>query len=82
MAENNNKLGDITKTSLDSIRSMLDANTIIGEPIKTASGTEIIPISKIFVGLATGGVGIGCPVLYGYIINELVDNVNRFLIKI
>ncbi len=52
----NNKLGDITKTALESIRSMLDANTIIGEPIKTASGTEIIPISKISVGYASGGV--------------------------
>ncbi len=51
-----NKLGDITKTALESIRSMLDANTIIGEPIHTASGTEIIPISKISVGYASGGV--------------------------
>jgi len=56
MAENTNKLGDITKTSLDSIRSMLDANTIIGDPIETASGTCIIPISKISVGYASGGV--------------------------
>ncbi|MGN1345977.1 MAG: spore germination protein GerW family protein [Eubacteriales bacterium] len=57
MADNNtNKLGDITKTSLESIRSMLDANTIIGDPIETASGTCIIPISKISVGYASGGV--------------------------
>lgn len=51
-----NKLGNITKMALDSIRSMLDANTIVGEPIHTASGTEIIPISKISVGYASGGV--------------------------
>lgn len=56
MAENTSKLGDITKTSLDSIRSMLDANTIVGDPIETASGTCIIPISKISVGYASGGV--------------------------
>ncbi len=56
MAENTNKLGDITKTSLDSIRSMLDANTIVGDPIETSSGTCIIPISKISVGYASGGV--------------------------
>ena len=55
MAENNNKLGDITKTSLDSIRSMLDANTIIGDPIETASGTTIIPISKVHIGMGGGG---------------------------
>ena len=35
---------------------MVDANTVTGTPIETASGTVIIPISKIFVGLATGGV--------------------------
>ncbi len=57
MAENNtNKLSDVTKTTLESIRSMLDANTIIGDPIETASGTCIIPISKISVGYASGGV--------------------------
>lgn len=64
-----NKLGDITKTSLESIRSMLDANTIIGEPIKTASGTEIIPISKISVGYASGGVDY---------INKEVRTANNF----
>lgn len=56
MAENTNKLGDITKTSLDSIKSMLDANTIIGDPIETSAGTCIIPISKISVGYASGGI--------------------------
>ena len=52
----NNRIGDITKTSLDSIRSMLDPNTIIGDPIETAAGTTIIPISKISVGYASGGI--------------------------
>lgn len=56
MSENTNKLGDITKTSLESIRSMLDANTIVGDPIETSSGTCIIPISKISVGYASGGI--------------------------
>ncbi len=56
MADSSNKLSDITKTSLDAIRSLLDANTIIGDPIETASGTCIIPISKISVGYASGGI--------------------------
>ena len=38
MAENN-RIGDITKTSLDSIRAMLDPNTVVGDPIETAAGT-------------------------------------------
>ena len=35
MAENS-KLNDMNKTNLDSIRTMLDANTIVGEPINTS----------------------------------------------
>lgn len=53
---NENKLQDIIKTSLESIRSMVDANTVIGNPINTNSGTTIIPISKVSVGYASGGV--------------------------
>ncbi len=50
------KLNDLNKTSLDSIRSMLDVNTVIGDPIETAGGTTIIPISKVSVAYASGGV--------------------------
>ena len=52
----NNRIGDITKTSLDSIRAMLDPNTVVGNPIETAAGTTIIPISKVSVGYASGGI--------------------------
>lgn len=50
-----NKLQDIIQTSLQSIRSLIDANTIIGTPI-VANGTTIIPVSKIAMGYATGGL--------------------------
>ena len=53
---NENKLQDIIKTSLESIRSMVDANTVIGNPINTDCGTTIIPISKISMGFASGGL--------------------------
>ena len=55
MAQQENKLQDMIRTSLESIRSMVDANTVVGTPIDTASGTTIIPISKISVGYASGG---------------------------
>jgi len=51
-----NKLQDIIRTSLENIKTMVDADTIIGKPISTSSGTTIIPISKVSVGFATGGV--------------------------
>ncbi len=56
MADNTNKLGEMNKSSLDSIKSMLDANTIVGDPIETQNGVCIIPISKITVGFASGGL--------------------------
>ena len=53
---NENKIPEIIKSSLESIRSMVDANTIIGDPIAAAGGTVIIPVSKVSVGIASGGV--------------------------
>lgn len=53
---NENKFEEILRTSFDSIKNMLDSNTVIGNPIDTVSGTTIIPISKISVGFATGGI--------------------------
>ena len=53
---NENKIPEIIKSSLENIRSIVDANTVVGEPIVTGVGTTIIPISKISVGIASGGV--------------------------
>lgn len=58
MAENNN-LQDMIRTSLESIKTMVDANTVVGTPIETPSGTTIIPISKVSVGYASGGSDFG-----------------------
>lgn len=51
-----NKLQDIIQTSLESLRTLVDSNTIIGKSIETEAGTTIIPISKISMGFTTGGV--------------------------
>ena len=50
------KLQDMIRTSLESIGAMVDANTVVGTPIQTPSGTTIIPISKVSVGYASGGL--------------------------
>ncbi len=50
------KISDVIATSLENLRSMVDANTVIGIPINTESGTTIIPISKISMGFASGGL--------------------------
>ena len=51
-----NKLQDIIQTSLENLRTLIDSNTIVGDPILTASGTTIIPVSKVSMGYATGGL--------------------------
>ena len=53
---NENKIPEIIKSSLENIRSMVDANTIIGAPIPATGGTVIIPVSKVSVGIASGGI--------------------------
>lgn len=42
-------------TAMESIRSMIDVNTIIGEPMVISDNTSIIPVSKVGFGLASGG---------------------------
>lgn len=42
-------------TAMNSIRDMVDVNTIIGEPIETSNNIVIIPISKVGFGFASGG---------------------------
>ena len=51
----NNKLNELVDTALDNLRGLVDTNTVIGTPIVTASGTTVIPVSKISVGIAGGG---------------------------
>lgn len=42
-------------TAMQSIRDMIDVNTIVGDPVETPDGTVIIPISKVGLGFGVGG---------------------------
>lgn len=42
-------------TAMDSIRDMIDVNTIVGEQIEISENITIIPISKVCFGFAAGG---------------------------
>lgn len=53
MAENN--LENLVKSSMDKIHEMVDCQTVVGQPVVTADGTTIIPVSKISFGFASGG---------------------------
>lgn len=51
-------LSDVINVSLEKIRAMADANTVIGKPIDTPSGVTIIPVSKVSLGFGSGGTDI------------------------
>ena len=42
-------------TAMNSIKDMIDVNTIIGEPIQAPNNIVVIPISKVSFGFAAGG---------------------------
>ncbi|MDY3846049.1 MAG: spore germination protein GerW family protein [Eubacteriales bacterium] len=52
-----NQFSDIIGTSLEKIKEFADAETVIGEPISTPNGTTVIPVSKVSMGFASGGIG-------------------------
>ncbi|HEX3031637.1 MAG TPA: GerW family sporulation protein [Bacillota bacterium] len=45
----------LMKTAMESIKQMVDVNTIVGDPVETPDGTVIIPISRVACGFAAGG---------------------------
>ena len=49
------KLPNMLETTIQKIRDMVDANTVVGQPITTSDGTTILPVSKISIGLGGGG---------------------------
>lgn len=55
MAEKNQKISNLIHASLDKLDAIADVNTIMGKPILTASGYQIIPFSKITLGNLSGG---------------------------
>ena len=55
MADHN--IEAIMNVTLDNLKAMVDADTIIGTPI-TVGEVTLIPISKVSFGLATGGSDI------------------------
>lgn len=45
----------LMSTAMNSIKDMIDVNTIIGDPIQGPNNIAIIPISKVSFGFAAGG---------------------------
>jgi sporulation protein YtfJ len=50
------KMSDIIRASLDGIRDMTDMEAAIGDAITTPNGVTVIPVSRVTMGIATGGI--------------------------
>lgn len=51
----NNNVEGLMGVSVDKIRELVDANTVVGTPIAVGEGVTIIPVSKVSYGFASGG---------------------------
>ena len=45
----------LMNTAMNSIKDMVDVNTIIGDPIETTNNVVVIPVSKVNFGFVAGG---------------------------
>ncbi|EXX88254.1 spore protein [Paenibacillus darwinianus] len=48
----------LMETAMESIKEMVDVNTIVGDPVQTPDGSVIMPISKVGFGFVAGGSDI------------------------
>lgn len=55
MAGKNKKINDLVSSTAETFQQLIDVNTVIGNPIYTASGFQIIPFSKITMANLSGG---------------------------
>lgn len=45
----------MVETSLHNLNELVDVNTVIGKPIATLGGYQLIPVSKVTMGYLSGG---------------------------
>ena len=51
----NHPLPDMIGTTMEKLQTLVDTNTVVGDPIVTADGTTVIPITRVSYGIAGGG---------------------------
>ena len=50
-------MNEMMEKAMQKVKEMIDANTIVGEPIKTVDDITLIPVSRVSIGFAGGGRG-------------------------
>ena len=56
--ENESSIKEIIRNALEEVRTVMDADTIVGQPVKLDNGATVIPISKVSMGFASGGLDL------------------------
>ena len=51
----NHPIEGLMDTAMSNIKSMIDVNTVVGNPVSTPDGTLIIPVSTVSFGFGAGG---------------------------
>lgn len=51
---------NLIHTAMESLREMMDVNTIIGDIIESESGVTVIPVSRVSCGFLAGGGETAC----------------------
>lgn len=51
-----NKMNEYIESSIEGIKSLAGMDAVLGAPITTPSGVTVIPVQKVTMGFATGGV--------------------------
>ena len=49
------KIDSILEKTAEQLTGLIDVNTIVGKPIVTASGAQVIPFTKVTMGYLSGG---------------------------
>ena len=57
--EKKNAISAMMEASMGKIREIVDSNTVVGEPIVTADGVTLIPVSRLSFGFGCGGGDYG-----------------------
>jgi sporulation protein YtfJ len=50
-----NPIQGLMKTAMESIKGMIDVNTVVGDAVETQDGSVIVPVSRVTFGFAAGG---------------------------
>lgn len=55
MVSENHPIEGLMQTAMESLKTMVDVNTILGDPVETPDGSVIVPVSRVSFGFAAGG---------------------------